>query len=298
MPEVVTVLARCGGVAPIQAIVQAGLTTRAVQRATFAGAIVRVRRGWYALPSAHPEVIRAIRVGGSLACISGCNHHGLWRPPGNELHVSTRHGARHIKHPDTGTPVTRENPAPGLVTHWGGPANSSPRRGVLSLTDCLTQVIQCQTPDIAFAIVESALRRGMLTDEQRRAIAQKLSGKRRRLLERADRYADSGTESLFRYRMLCLGIEMRSQVEIPGVGRVDFVIGDRLVIEIDSNEHHGKPHQRARDLGRDAILAGLAFVCLRFDYDQVIWDWTTVESTVLAIVDRGEHLSSPLGSRR
>ena len=44
---------------------------------------------------------------------------------------------------------------------------------------------------------------------------------------------------------------------IPGVGVVDFVIGDCLILEADGETHGGR--NRHRDLVRDAIAMALGF---------------------------------------
>ena len=297
MLNVFEVLADAGGIAEIESLRSAGVSRRVVDQALANGAIMRVRRGWYALNELHPQRIRAVRVGGSLACISGAERHGLWTPDVTELHVSVDHGARHIKHPDTGASVSRERHVDGLVIHWDGTADRRRVGGLLELPLCLAQVVRCQPPEVAFAVVESALKNRRLTGEQWRWLELQVARERQAILRQAGRVADSGSESVFRYRIWRCGIDMRSQVVIPGVGRVDFVIGDRLVIEIDSNAYHGSSKQRLRDLRRDAILAGLDFICLRFDYQQVMYDWATVESAVLATVARGDHLSAGRQSR-
>jgi very-short-patch-repair endonuclease len=155
--------------------------------------------------------------------------------------------------------------------------------------DCLVQVLVCMPPDFAFAVVESALRNRLLSPPELARLRSTTTRAGARLLTHVDSLADSGTESLFRYRLLCLGILTRSQVRVPGVGRVDFLIGDRLLVEIDSETFHGSPAQRQRDLDRDAIAFGLGFLVLHFDYRQVLYDWDTVQATVLAVIGRGDH---------
>jgi len=287
------VLLRCGGIASLGEFERNSVGPRSVQRACDAGAIVRVRRGWYAAIDAPVDLVRASRVGGSLACVSGAVRRGLWEPPDTALHVSVGAGARHLKHPDTGTALGRLSRPTGVVLHWDRADNSPPGRPELPLIECLRQIFSCQPEEIAFTMLESALRHGLLSPQQLAWLEQRVPAGRRRVVRAAGALADSGTESLFRYRLGLVGVRMRSQVEIHGVGRVDFVIGDRLAIEIDSEAHHGGAHRR-RDLARDAILAALGFFSLRFDYHQVMWDWATVEATVLALIDRGEHLA---GSR-
>jgi very-short-patch-repair endonuclease len=149
---------------------------------------------------------------------------------------------------------------------------------------------------VAFAIVESLLANRVVARADVDWLASAVPSRRKLLLMvRSD--SGSGTESLFRYRMSLLGIDIRTQVEIDGVGRVDFVIGDRLIVEIDSQQHHGERAHRIRDLDRDAVAHALGYLPLRFDYIQVTSDWDAVAATVLAITDRGDHLAQSRNSR-
>ena len=97
--------------------------------------------------------------------------------------------------------------------------------------------------------------------------------------------SESGTESIFRWGMLAAGIRFRQQVRL-GPDRVDFLIGERLVIEIDSRAHHDP----TKDCERDARLGILGYRVLRFMYSQVTGDWATVLAAVLAAIARGDHL--------
>ena len=55
----------------------------------------------------------------------------------------------------------------------------------------------------------------------------------RQLLDRCEDCADSGSESIFAFRLNSLGVAFERQVEIPGIGRVDFLIGKRLMFSWD-----------------------------------------------------------------
>jgi very-short-patch-repair endonuclease len=77
-------------------------------------------------------------------------------------------------------------------------------------------------------------------------------------------------------------------VEIAGVGRVDFVIGDRLVVEVDSEQYHTDPAKYEGDRRRDAALSILGLRVLRFSYHQIMDEWSTVDRAVMAAVARGD----------
>ncbi len=294
MLSIANEIRQLGGAAHVATLRERGVSSAAVRSAARSGRIIRIRRGWYAARDLHPDVVRAIRVGGRLGCISGCAVHGLWTP-NDGLHVIMRHGARHLKHPDDGARIDGTTKPRGLVLHWGADSDD---RDLVSIGECLIQALECQPPDLAFAILESALHRGMLSMASLRDIAQRVP-RRRALVESADSRAESGTESVFRYRILLVfpGLTIRAQVDLPGVGRVDFVIGDRLVIEIDSEAHHGAAANRMRDLRRDAAVAAFGGITLRFDYRQVFGEWHLVEAAVRTVVERGQHMSTPPASR-
>lgn len=93
--------------------------------------------------------------------------------------------------------------------------------------------------------------------------------------------ADSGLESLLRWRLRKHGLRVRTQVSVFGVGVVDALIGDRLIVELDGRANHHGEAKRHKDLTRDANAASWGYVTLRFDYALVGHDWELVESAVL-----------------
>ena len=62
--------------------------------------------------------------------------------------------------------------------------------------------------------------------------------------------AESGIESLLRLRLARLGIRLESQVLVAGVGRVDFVLAGRIILEVDGRLNHDGPAQRHRACAR------------------------------------------------
>jgi len=99
----------------------------------------------------------------------------------------------------------------------------------------------------------------------------------------------SGTETMFWLALRHLVPTLRRQVAIPGVGKVDFLIGERLVVEIDSRTFHDTPKGRATDRRRDLVLSVAGYRCLRFGYEQVVHTMGRVIAAVIASVSRGDH---------
>lgn len=98
--------------------------------------------------------------------------------------------------------------------------------------------------------------------------------------------ADSGLESLVRLRLHMLGILVECQVLISGVGRVDFIIDGRLILEIDGRRNHDSASHRHKDLARDAAASARGMETLRFDFAQVVYDWSAVQTAIIAALAR------------
>ena len=110
------------------------------------------------------------------------------------------------------------------------------------------------------------------------------------LLEPVEALSESIIESYTRFRLWRLGLEPRVQVQIRGVGRVDLLIGTRLVIELDGREFHSSVEQFEEDRRRDAVLIALGYHVLRFSYRQIMYKWFEVLAAIDASIARGDHL--------
>ncbi|GAA1480721.1 hypothetical protein GCM10009624_11610 [Gordonia sinesedis] len=111
----------------------------------------------------------------------------------------------------------------------------------------------------------------------------------RDLLDKCDR-AESGIESIVRLRLRARRIQVQVQVVIAGVGRVDLLIGRRLIVEVDGQEYHADRLRFETDRERDWVAAELGYLVIRLSYQQVIHHWSSAERSILAVVRRGDHL--------
>ncbi|GAA2039032.1 type IV toxin-antitoxin system AbiEi family antitoxin domain-containing protein [Agromyces tropicus] len=256
-----------------------GADARTIRRAVAVGEVVRVRPGVFACPSLPAPVMAALRHGGVLGCVSVARAHGLWVLPLDHI--------VHVSLPPHGH--ARPHAGCACVQHWNdlGPARTS-----VDLVDALLQIRTCLGDDAFFATVESALHRGVLTQSARADLRVRITESARWLVDFARTDAASGLESLLRVRLHRLGIVARPQVEIPGVGRVDFVIGDRLIIEVDGRAGHDERRDRHKDRVRDAVAAAHGFDTIRFDYDLVVHQWDLVEQAIVAKLGRRLHLDA------
>ena len=269
--------AELGGVVRRSELVAAGVGARALRRAVAALEVTKARQGWYMSPGLPAPVRVAVRHGGVLACVSVARLLGLWVLPLDDLvHVSLPPNGH--SHPHDGCTC---------VQHWNMLSTS---RTQVSLIDALLQIRGCHDDETFFAVLESALHRGALTEADRQVLRSRITESARWLVDLARADAESGLESLLRVRLHRIGLTLQTQVDIPGVGRVDFVLGDRLILEVDGRDGHDDDTSRHKDLTRDAVAAVHGFDTLRFDYELVIREWATVEEAILAKVARGLHL--------
>jgi len=264
-----------GGVARCTTLVERGHSRYRIDRAIAAGWLVRVRRNWVALADADAELVDASRRGVVLTCVTLARRRGLWVPSDGEVaHVAAR--------ADSSAYGTR-----GVVVHWRRPV--MPRHPDAledSIENALVLAATCMARESALAIWESALRQGLVSRDGLSRLH--LPPAARALLTSAVGWSDSGLETLFRDRLRWLGIRILPQAWILG-RRVDFLIGERLVIQIDGGTHVGA--QRTSDIAHDAELALRGFHVLRFSYAHIMHDWPHVQDTIMRAVAQGLHLA-------
>jgi very-short-patch-repair endonuclease len=140
----------------------------------------------------------------------------------------------------------------------------------------------------AVCALDSALQLKLISRSQARWLLATPKG--RRIYDLSDGRSQSGLETLARLRLRSLGLRVRVQVKISDIGRVDLLIGDRLVIELDGDQWHSTPEQREEDRRRDSAMVALGYLVLRAGYWRVLDDWGGFEREVLAVVRRKDHL--------
>ena len=243
-----------------------------------AGLVLRVRRYWIATAAAPPALLVAARVTGVIACVSAAQHRGWWMPGdvGSAVHVRVAPHAR---------------PPVGVIAHWDRPiVPTGPRVLVESIEDALNHVAACAPREAALTIWESAARIERLSPESLRRVrwttpaahecAASITG-----------LSDSGLETLFVVRLRPWGIPIRQQIVLAGK-RVDVLIGDRLVVQIDGFAFHSTAADRGRDVAHDRELSLRGYTVLRFTYAQVVHDWPSVERAIARAIAARAHVAA------
>lgn len=136
---------------------------------------------------------------------------------------------------------------------------------------------------------DSAVRQGHIHIEELRSLATVHGGRFRRVVSLTSTDADSGIESITRVRLLGAGIVASEQVKIDG-HRVDLLIGERLIIQLDGKQHLSDPVQLARDRAQDRRLRRMGFTVLRYGYAEVVFGWGAVIDEIGRAMAQRLHL--------
>lgn len=269
----VETLAARAGIAPTSALHEAGHSRRTLDSAVADGAVVRVRNGWVALPSADRMLLAAAKRGVVLTCVTQARRLGLF---------VLRHDDRHHV---AARPHSGRAGMTNAHVHWAKPlVPRHPHDLVDGIENVLALVATCLPYEEALVVWESALRAGKA---DRHTLSQyALPPAARRLLAEAGIFSDSGLETLVVPRLLWMGLPLRRQIWIAG-HRVDLLIGDRLVLQIDGGHHVGA--QREADNAHDAALMLMGYHVIRVGYGDVVDRWHEVQELIMRAVAQGRH---------
>jgi very-short-patch-repair endonuclease len=240
-----------------------GWTARSITAAVRTGALIRVRNGVY-LPSTTDRFSRdAARLGGRVTCVTELSRVGVFVLTNTGTHVQLA--------PTTSRTTARETEVQ-IHRHWNRLAREPhPRSCSVEWFDALLHAIRCQEPKAAIATIDSALLLGVIHEDELDELFRLLPRRYRVLRRLIDGRAESGPESLMRLLLRRLGVQFDVQVEIRGVGRVDFVVDGWLIVECDSQQHHSSWKARREDLRRDLAAAALGFTTFRAIAEDIMW---------------------------
>ena len=238
-----------------------------------------VRRLWLAVPTATGDLMAAASAGARLACVSAARHRGWWLPEGADKGLHLRFA-----------PHARSFSFDG-VAHWTTSIAPAPAYSLVESTeDSLAHLARCLDPESARVAWESAIRVERLSVDALRGIRWP-SENSRECARSVSGLSDSGLETIAVVRLEPWGLRLRQQCVIAG-RRVDLLIGERLVVQLDGYAFHSTPAQRGHDVAHDAELRLRGYTVLRFTYAQVVHDWSSVERTIARAVAAGAHLAA------
>ncbi len=275
-----------GGLAATHELAADGVSRAHLAALVRARRVIRVRQGWYARPALHPDLVRAARVGGLLGCRSALALSDIWVVGDDHLHVVVERNDCQLRSPDHSRRRLRSTDP--VTVHWRAPrANRGQSRLIVDPLMSLMDLAGCTSPELLTATTDSVLRRWPERAAELPRLASGLPLAARTALLEADGICESGIETLFWLRMRHLA--PRRQVTIRGVGRVDFLFGARLIVEVDGAAFHAGTEEFESDRERDALLSARGYRVLRFSYHQVMDRWPEVHAALWAAILRGDR---------
>ena len=250
------------------------------------GVLLRVRRDHYALPSTDLHVLRAVRVGGRLGCMTALRAFGIFGFEGQVTHIHLPRELSRARSPhDRRHHLTRANRA-GTELHWS--ALLEPEAGSevsVGVVDALAQTVRCSPPHLALASIENALFLGKVDGTGIADLFAGLGSEHQFLRARIDPRSESGQETVLRTALEDAGLRSEIQVLIPGVGRVDGVLEGRLIWEADSRLAHDGWELHVRDRDRDIDAARLGYMSLRPAYNRTMHRTNEVVDAIRHLLD-------------
>ena len=246
-----------GGAARLSQLRDAGYSRRYVDGAVARGELERVGAGRVVLPTAQREVRIAAMAAARVTCVTGLALLGL-----PVLHAPKR---VHVA-----TSNSRSYRAWGLdlrLHRIVGPVDIP-----VDVATMVRHASACLDDEALIVTLDGCVRRGFLTTAELAELD--VVGRRRwrAVVDRCDPRSESAPETLARLALATLGVLVWPQADIPKVGRVDFLVEDRLVVEIDGRAHHAAPQEFATDRRRDRTLAERGFAVARFPASEVLRD--------------------------
>lgn len=273
------------GVMTRQELLASGRSRAEIQLATSSGLLERLDRTRFALPGADPQVVTAARMGATLTCLSALRLHGVETSPGRTPHIRRHRYANNTRPPNPGLSC----PLPGFEVSCV----------VDPLDKALLAALRNHEPETAIALLDSILHLGLRTRAELEPVVHEAGKYAVALLGRADSRSESPLESIVRHRLQALGIRFDVQVDLPGIGRVDFLIGKRLIIETDGRRYHDPSFGDAagqafeNDRVRDAGAAAQGYLVIRLSWKQVMNNWAQVIARILVIIRGDAHRRPP-----
>ncbi|NQX26072.1 hypothetical protein HQQ81_01740 [Microbacteriaceae bacterium VKM Ac-2854] len=255
---------------------------RSLDKELASGRVVKARGGVYYLDGLDDDLVAAIALGGKLAGASVLARSGVWLMDEStkRVHVWVSRRA-HLRE------------APGRVTLFRDEAWSGDGRLEVSVLHALRHLAVACRDDSAqeqlVVAVESALNKQLIVLDDLGILARRAPRSAQDVLAFATDSAQSGLESLVRWRLHRIGIPSEAQVRIEGVGVADLRVGRTLLLELNGKATHDFDDDRERDT--ETAIRGYA--TLRFSKKGILRRWPRCELAVRNYMHLGLHELPP-----
>lgn len=261
-----------------------GLSRADLRASLGSGRLLRARRDVYVVPPVDERLYQSLRIGGRLSCGDALAHRGVWIAPRRHqrVHVALRHPNSRLR--DSRGTLYQPAATIDASLHWANVTFGEGDRCAVDPRDALAGELRCRGPEDALAAADSALHTGVLSPVAVRQALGEAHLQGVPMTDLLDPGAESGYETYLRLMLREAGLSFRSQARIPGVGRVDFLVADGLIVEVDGRSAH--EHRFAEDRRRDTVAARLGYVTLRIASAQLDNDRPGVLLAIRAHIER------------
>lgn len=261
-----------------------GATSRSLTAAVRFGHLVRLRRDHYVLPNAAVDLRQAVRIGGAVTCVSALKLHDVFAFDTSLTHVALPSTMSRLRSPTRNPGRFRPDDRGRAALHWWPCRMEGEAREVVDLVDAVAHAIRCQPRELAIASIDNVLHQGLLTMTDIEEIFAGLPDRFRAYVAGIDRRAEAGQETVLRLLAKSDGYRVELQRYFPGVGRVDILVEDCVVLEADSRTHHDGWEKHVRDRGRDIALAKLGYPSLRPAFQHTMYHPDEVRAAIRGLV--------------
>ncbi len=235
---------------------------------------MRLCGGSFGAPETPVECVTAGRLRGRLTCISELRRRGIFVLDKTDVHVHVSPSAARLPASGRSQRVHRARllraPHPQSLT--------------VEFFDAMLHAVRCQPPRAALASLDSALHHGLLRHDELDELFATLPRRFGTLQGLIDARAEAGTETLMRLILRSLGCSFDVQVDIPGVGRVDFLVDGWLIVECDSRAFHSEWQDQLRDRRRDQEAAARGYATYRPVAEDIMWHGDAVRAAVVGLL--------------
>ena len=261
----------------------AGVTRHRQQVLLSEGKLQAYGGGWFGEVGTPDAVAASLSRGSRLTCLSAARVHGLWTPDlGADVHEVSRRTAGENR--------------PGLVAvHTPALRRWPDDEPVMPLSLALSHALTCLDAESAAVLLESALERHLLMPSQIDVLLAEAPVRRRRAIGRVSALAGSGSETRVRRYLERRGVQVREQVPVFDGGRVDLLVGDRLIIECDSFRHHGERSRYHLDRSRDRASLVEGCLVLRLTWEDIWLRWEETTSVLQTLIRKRVHRGQRIG---
>ncbi|MFV0285247.1 MAG: endonuclease domain-containing protein [Demequina sp.] len=274
-------LRRLGGVARGVELTRAGVGRDNLLAHVQTGRVERAHRGCFALPGTPREAVLASIFRAEPACVTALT---AW-----ELPLYPAQSRTHLLVPESRGPgLPRRRPTDEVVLHRA--------EGIASVADHLDLAAHCVGPMQQLALADAALGRGLVSRDELRALRRGTAERRAWVAEMADPRAGSISESVARVDLVEAGFEVTPQASFAGIGRVDLVVEDAVVVELDGVAYHSDSVAFRADRERDRALALLGYRVLRYTFMEVM-NGAPIADDVAGVLWRAGRLTPAIRTR-